>query len=265
MSDNEDYNDSDRESEDENLVKPANKKNVKIKKVIDEEEDENDSIYSEEEEESDGEFNGNPPVMKPKITKSKIVIDDDDDEEDEDDDIDEDDEDDDNSLVDHTNENNPNKKSNVNENNFDLNEEDDEEDSDFEDDELDDKYLQKFDDTLRKTIISEHHPEMQQHNYEEVDTLCKIVRNENGIIIDPFHKTLPILTKYEKARILGERAKQLNSGAKPFIEVEPNITDGYLIAINELKQKKIPFIIKRPLPNGGSEYWKLTDLEILNY
>jgi hypothetical protein len=36
---------------------------------------------------------------------------------------------------------------------------------------------------------------------------------------------------------------------------------GYLVAKLELEQKKIPFIIKRPLPNGGSEYWKLSDLE----
>jgi len=39
--------------------------------------------------------------------------------------------------------------------------------------------------------------------------------------------------------------------------------DGYLIALKELDQKKIPFIIQRPLPNGGSEYWRLCDLEML--
>jgi len=49
-----------------------------------------------------------------------------------------------------------------------------------------------------------------------------------------------------------------NSGATPFIEVEPN-----LIAIKEFEEKKIPFIIKRPLPNGGCEYWKLKDLEFI--
>ena len=35
------------------------------------------------------------------------------------------------------------------------------------------------------------------------------------------------------------------------------------IAEEELKQKKIPFIIRRPLPNGASEYWKVKDLEML--
>jgi len=96
-----------------------------------------------------------------------------------------------------------------------------------------------------------------------VETLATVVRDELGIIIDPLHKTLPFLTKYEKARILGERAKQINAGGQPFIEVDVSMIDGYLIAMQELEQKKIPFILKRPLPNGGCEYWRLKDLEIL--
>ena len=39
--------------------------------------------------------------------------------------------------------------------------------------------------------------------------------------------------------------------------------DGYTIALQELKEGKIPFIIRRPLPNGASEYWKINDLERL--
>ena len=93
--------------------------------------------------------------------------------------------------------------------------------------------------------------------------MYKVVRNENGVVIDPLHKTLPFITRYEKARILGERAKQLNAGAKPMVEVDINVIDGYLIALKEFEQKKIPFIIKRPLPNGGIEYWKFKDLEVL--
>jgi len=141
-----------------------------------------------------------------------------------------------------------------------LGENDDDENDDDEDDE---DYLQKFDSNIQRNVISEYHPELHQHNYEEIEALCKIVRNEMGTIIDPLHKTLPFLTKYEKARILGERAKQINAGGTPFIQVEPSMIDGYLIAMKELEEKKIPFIIKRPIPNGGCEYWKLKDLEIL--
>jgi DNA-directed RNA polymerase I, II, and III subunit RPABC2 len=142
-------------------------------------------------------------------------------------------------------------------------EEEDEEEEEEEDD--DEKYLQKFEETMRSNIIQDYHPEMRAHNNEEIEDMCRIVRNEHGVIIDPLHRTLPFITKYEKARILGERAKQLNSGGKSFIKEDPEVIDGYLIALEEFNERKIPFIIRRPLPNGGCEYWKVKDLEILAF
>ena len=136
-------------------------------------------------------------------------------------------------------------------------------DDDDSDDDDDEHYLQKFDSSLKTNIISEYHPELKVHNNEEVEALSKVVRNEQGIIVDPLHRTVPILTKYERARILGERAKQINMGAKPVIPIADSVIDGYLIALEEFNHKKIPFIVKRPLPNGGCEYWKLQDLEVI--
>jgi DNA-directed RNA polymerase I, II, and III subunit RPABC2 len=138
----------------------------------------------------------------------------------------------------------------------------DDDDKDEADD--DENYLQKFDESIQQHIIEDFHPELKMHNYEEIEVLSRIVRDPYGNIVDPLHKTLPFLTRYEKARILGERAKQLNAGAKSTIELEANIIDGYLIAMKEFEEKKIPFIIKRPLPNGGCEYWRVSDLEILS-
>jgi len=136
-------------------------------------------------------------------------------------------------------------------------------DMDDSDKDSDEDDLQKFNNTDKNDIITKFHPELYNHNYDEIQTMSKIVRNNSGTIVDPLHKTLPFITKYEKARILGERAKQLNSGAQPFVEVDDNVIDGYLIALKEFEEKKIPFIIKRPLPNGGCEYWKVSDLVIL--
>jgi len=138
--------------------------------------------------------------------------------------------------------------------------EDNQEDSS---DSEDENYLQKFDTDLTEDYILNNHEEDLVQNYAEVLTLSKVVKDQNGNIIDEFHKTNPILTKYEKTRVLGQRTKQLNNGAKPMIKVKENIIDSYLIAEMELKEKKIPFIIRRPLANGYSEYWTLQDLEIL--
>jgi len=139
------------------------------------------------------------------------------------------------------------------------NESDDEDDADDSD-----EIFEKIDKSRQQNIIQNHHPELKTLNYEEIDSLCTVLKNKKGVIIDPLHKTLPILSRYEKARVLGERAEQINSGAQPFIEIETSMIDGYLIALKELEQKKIPFIIQRPLPNGGSEYWRLNDLEMIS-
>ena len=140
---------------------------------------------------------------------------------------------------------------------------DGEEYDDDDDDDDDDDYLQKFDDQLHENIIQEYHPELIIHSNDDIQTYTRIVKNITGQIIDPLHTTLPFVTKYERARVLGERAKQLNAGAKALVEVESDVIDGYLIATEEFKQRKIPFIVKRPMPNGGCEYWKLKDLEII--
>jgi len=139
------------------------------------------------------------------------------------------------------------------------------EDEDEDDDDENDNYLQKFDNDLNNNYIVNFHPECSIHNYDEISIFTHVVRDNNNNIIDDLHKTIPFLTKYEKARILGQRAKQINSGGTPFIKVPENVIDGYIIAELELQQKKIPFIIRRPIPGGGSEYWNIRDLEIITF
>jgi len=136
---------------------------------------------------------------------------------------------------------------------------------DDEDEEYNENYLQKFDSEISKNYVDEFHPECFIHNYDEINKLTVVVRDSFGIIIDPLHKTIPYLTKYEKARVLGQRAKQIEHGAKPFVKVPENVVDGYIIAELELQQKKMPFIIRRPIPSGGFEYWNIKDLEIISF
>ena len=140
----------------------------------------------------------------------------------------------------------------------------DETDEESDDEESDDEDLKKFDVELKNNILNNYHPSTKQISYEEVLALSKITRNNKGLIIDPFHTTIPILTRYEFAKVIGLRAKQLNHGATPFIDnLDPDIIDGYTIAMKEFELKKIPFIIKRPLPNGINEYWNVKDLEYI--
>ncbi len=138
---------------------------------------------------------------------------------------------------------------------------DDSDDSDDED--YDDDYLQKFSSDMKKSIVDEYHTDAQLHNNAEIKQLAVCVKNSQGIVVDELHKTVPIMSKFEYTRILGIRAKQINNGSKPFVKVPDGIIDGYVIAKIELEKKVLPFIIRRPIPSGGSEYWKVKDLEIL--
>ena len=71
---------------------------------------------------------------------------------------------------------------------------------------------------------------------------------------------LAFLTQFEKTKILGFRMNQLSQGARPFITVPAHVSDVREIARMELEQKRLPIIIKRPMPDGTFEYWRLQDL-----
>jgi DNA-directed RNA polymerase I, II, and III subunit RPABC2 len=140
------------------------------------------------------------------------------------------------------------------------------ENSDDDDDEdYQTPYLQKFNAEINKNYILDFHPECAVNNYDEISVLTQVIRDAANNVIDDLHKTIPFLTKYERTRVIGQRAKQINSGAKAFVKVPENVIDGYLIAELELMQKRIPFIIRRPTPGGGCEYWNLKDLEVVSF
>jgi len=75
------------------------------------------------------------------------------------------------------------------------------------------------------------------------------------------NKTLPKITKYERALLIGKRAKQIEEGANANIKIMPG-QSAIEIAEEELRQRKIPLIIKRPIGNTF-EYWKPADMEVL--
>jgi len=71
--------------------------------------------------------------------------------------------------------------------------------------------------------------------------------------------TLPYLTKFEKARILGARSLQISMGAPLMVECNSE-TDALELAAKELKERKIPITIRRYLPVGKYEDWRIEEL-----
>ena len=221
--------------------------------------DDNEEPVVSDDEEDDG-LGGLATIKK---TTKKIQKDDEEESGDEEEDDEEEEEDDDEEEEEEEQEEEESLQINGDDNSFALNMNFDDFDNEDSDDDDEDNYLQKFDEVNKNNLLESFHPELVSHNNDEIDALSIVTRDKNNNIIDDLHKTVPFITKYEIARIIGERAKQIDSGAEVFIDIDDNTIDSYLIALKEFNEKNIPFIIKRPLPNGACEYWKMTDLEIL--
>ncbi|KAK4547214.1 subunit common to RNA polymerases I, II, and III [Oleoguttula mirabilis] len=73
--------------------------------------------------------------------------------------------------------------------------------------------------------------------------------------------TTPYMTKYERARVLGTRALQISLNAPVLVDVEGE-TDPLAIAIKELREKKVPLVVRRYLPDGWYEDWTCEELII---
>lgn len=79
--------------------------------------------------------------------------------------------------------------------------------------------------------------------------------------------TREYFTKYEYTALVATRAQQLAEGAKPMVGLEGlKASDPMFIwnvAKREIEQRKLPFVIRRQLPNGQSEFWSAQELEIM--
>jgi len=76
--------------------------------------------------------------------------------------------------------------------------------------------------------------------------------------------TTNYMTKYERARVLGTRALQIAMCAPVMVELE-NESDPLQIAAKELRDQKIPIIIRRYLPDGSYEDWSIDELVITDF
>ncbi len=116
--------------------------------------------------------------------------------------------------------------------------------------------------------------DLTEKEIAEIDKECEIIRNREIITKDLEHEPTeitdksgkvvtgpPTLTRFEQARIMGARALQLSLGAPVFIEIPKNATSSLEIAMEELKQRVIPIVIKRTLPNGDYQHLPIDQFE----
>ncbi|XP_015886704.3 DNA-directed RNA polymerases II, IV and V subunit 6A [Ziziphus jujuba] len=102
--------------------------------------------------------------------------------------------------------------------------------------------------------------DVENNNTDEIpgETIETDDKEEQEQVEGP-HKTSKFMTKYERARILGTRALQISMNAPVMVELEGE-TDPLEIAMKELRERKIPFTIRRYLPDGSYEDWGVDEL-----
>ena len=83
------------------------------------------------------------------------------------------------------------------------------------------------------------------------------------------YRSLPLMTKYEFDQLIGLRTTHLSRGAIPFVPLPDNFKiqsnmELRKIALQEMREGKLPYLIKRPMPFGKPEfeYWKIKDLDL---
>jgi DNA-directed RNA polymerase I, II, and III subunit RPABC2 len=138
---------------------------------------------------------------------------------------------------------------------------------------LDDAAVEKAIELFRK-VREGGNVDLTEKEIADIDKECEIIRNREIITKDLEHKPMditnkdgkivtgpPTLTRFERARIMGARALQLSLGAPVFIEIPKNATSSLEIAMEELKQRVIPIVIKRTLPNGDYQHLPIDQFE----
>jgi len=88
-----------------------------------------------------------------------------------------------------------------------------------------------------------------------------IVTEHINRVADTERTTYNKLTKYEETRLITSRAEQLARGAAPLVDIG-DLVDVIEIAKKELKERKIPFTIRRPLHDKLKQFeeWEVKDL-----
>lgn len=109
-------------------------------------------------------------------------------------------------------------------------------------------------------------PDEDEQMDEEVEILPEEQDEQQEAVakaIEPHLRTTsPFMTKYERARIIGTRALQISKNAPLLIQPSEGETDPYVLAEKELAEKKIPFIVRRFLPDSSYEDWKVSELTL---
>lgn len=101
---------------------------------------------------------------------------------------------------------------------------------------------------------------LKVHVYNPTEVSNEIEKN---LYIVPANRrrTSEVISEFEFARVVGERAQQIQNGAPIFVETDPYMTE-IDIAKLEIKLKQCPLIVRRMYNDCVGEEWAVNEMEI---
>lgn len=97
-----------------------------------------------------------------------------------------------------------------------------------------------------------------EDNDEEFQSVIVDVTEAKKRMSMAVKKSVNILTRFEKARVLGVRIRQLQMGAPPLVNVS-DLKNEKEIAFRELEMRRCPLIVRRYITKSTFEDWRLTE------
>ncbi|KAH9822892.1 DNA-directed RNA polymerases I, II, and III subunit RPABC2 [Teratosphaeria destructans] len=113
--------------------------------------------------------------------------------------------------------------------------------------------------TLDSTDYNQNGVVVSEEGHRPQEQISNVKATKNKRIPNEKRTTTPYMTKYERARVLGTRALQISLNAPVLVDVEGE-TDPLAIALKELREKKVPLVVRRYLPDGYYEDWTCEEL-----
>lgn len=94
-----------------------------------------------------------------------------------------------------------------------------------------------------------------------------IFRGEVADAIKQPRVTRGYFTKYEYTTLVATRAQQLAEGARPLVELtglrQSDPLFVWNVAKREIEQQKLPFVVRRRMPDGTAEFWSAQEMEVM--
>jgi DNA-directed RNA polymerase subunit K/omega len=111
-----------------------------------------------------------------------------------------------------------------------------------------------------ETLKTKCYSKYAKVDYDDLD-FDELFGEEEVLVGKNIRVSKPVLTKYEFVRLLTDRTKQLAQGAKQMLKNTQELSSKEIAKL-EIKERIIPLIIERPIPNSKSERWKISELHI---